>query len=518
MKNPVKSILLSAALVTISAGAPNSGASGTEPDTVPLSPATTMWATRGLTQTASAEPMGEGRLTFALTGTWYKQGPSFPGIIPPEDADVTTGTASFSFGVNDYVDVFATATGLAILAGEHSDYSKGSVSGGIQGALPLPGLSPLHLAAQMALIGGVSSNQINTNNADGYDYFTTLTYYDFAGRIMETLTFGNDSLGIKIHYNQGAAIMLRNDNRKLLLLGAGIQGSVHPRIVLGVELNSRTNFEEIHIQSDPLWLTPSILVRTPYHFNALLGIDVSLSKERTWSTAERALEPFRLFGGFVFSFDLLAAKRREAREKALQERMLCERKGRESQARIALYARKIQLDSITAAEIRGKEQRKADSMSRKIREDSIAMDDLKKKLEDERSRRSEAEKQLLSTGMLLLDAVYFETGKAKISINSFPYLNIIGKMLVKYPKLNVEVSGHTDNIGKYEKNMALSQARAEAVKKYLIKVAPELLPRISAQGYGPDQPKAPNSTAEGRKLNRRTELQVLNKDALIEYN
>jgi outer membrane protein OmpA-like peptidoglycan-associated protein len=518
MKNPIKSIVLSAALAAASAVVPISAASGAEPDVVPLSPATTMWATRGLTQTASAEPMGEGRLTFTLTGTWYKQGTVFPGIVPPQDADVTTGTAAFSFGVNNYVDVFGAGTGFAILAGDNSEYGKGSVCGGIQGALPLSKLSPLHLAAQAALIGGVSSNQINDNNADGYDYFITRKYYDFVGRIMETLTLGNDSLGIKIHSNQGVAVMLQNDNRKLLLLGAGIQASVNPLIVIGVELNARTNLEELHIQSDPLWLTPSILFRTPYHFNVLLGTDVSLSQERSWTTAVRALEPFRLFGGFTFSFDLLATKRREAREKALQEKMMCDRKSREAQVRISLYARKAQLDSIEAIKLHENEQHRVDSMSRKIREDSMTLADLKKKLEEERSRRSEAEKQLLSTGMLLLDAVYFETAKAKISINSFPYLNIIGKMLAKYPKLNIEVSGHTDNIGKYDANQRLSQARAEAVKSYLIRVAPELLSRISAKGYGPDQPKASNATAEGRKLNRRTELQVLNKDALIEYN
>jgi len=128
------------------------------------------------------------------------------------------------------------------------------------------------------------------------------------------------------------------------------------------------------------------------------------------------------------------------------------------------------------------------------------------------------EQQLLTTGLLLLDAVYFETGKAQISINSFPYLNIIGKMLTKYPKLQIEVSGHTDNVGNYDRNITLSQARAEAVRRYMIQVAPELLIRISARGYGPTQPKGLNTTAEGRKMNRRTELQVLNKEVLKEYN
>ena len=189
-----------------------------------------------------------------------------------------------------------------------------------------------------------------------------------------------------------------------------------------------------------------------------------------------------------------------------------------AQRRSALIARKAKLDSIAMAKSREEEQRKADSLAQKAREDSIAMADLKLKLEEERSKRSDAEKQLLSTGLLILDAVYFQSGKSQISINSFPYLNIIGKMLTKYPKLQIEVSGHTDNIGKYDRNIVLSQARGEAVRRYLIQVAPDLLTRISARGYGPTQPKAPNSTAEGRKMNRRVELQVLNKEVLKEYN
>ena len=85
---------------------------------------------------------------------------------------------------------------------------------------------------------------------------------------------------------------------------------------------------------------------------------------------------------------------------------------------------------------------------------------------------------MLSTGELLLDAVYFKSGKAIISINSKSYLNIIGKMLLKYPKLQIEVGGHTDNIGSQASNFILSQNRAEAVRNYLIEVAPALSSKL----------------------------------------
>jgi flagellar motor protein MotB len=53
---------------------------------------------------------------------------------------------------------------------------------------------------------------------------------------------------------------------------------------------------------------------------------------------------------------------------------------------------------------------------------------------------------------------------------------------------------------------------------YLIRVAPDLSGRLVAHGYGPTQPKEDNKTANGRKVNRRVEIQVLNRDVLKEYN
>ena len=73
-------------------------------------------------------------------------------------------------------------------------------------------------------------------------------------------------------------------------------------------------------------------------------------------------------------------------------------------------------------------------------------------------------------------------------------------------KLRVE--GHTDAQGKRASNVKLSQRRAAAVVKALVKrgVPAE---RLVAQGFGPDQPVADNATAEGRAKNRRVELRVV---------
>jgi len=113
--------------------------------------------------------------------------------------------------------------------------------------------------------------------------------------------------------------------------------------------------------------------------------------------------------------------------------------------------------------------------------------------------------------------VYFETGKTQISINSEPYLDLISKLLTQYPKLNIEIGGHTDNVGGLEYNQALSEGRSAAVVAYMVRAEPSLRGRLTSRGYAYSQPKATNDTPEGRQLNRRTELKVTNPDALQEY-
>ncbi|MFL5347472.1 MAG: OmpA family protein [Hyalangium sp.] len=104
------------------------------------------------------------------------------------------------------------------------------------------------------------------------------------------------------------------------------------------------------------------------------------------------------------------------------------------------------------------------------------------------------------------DTVYFNTAKATIQKRSFKLLDQVAKLLTEHPELaKVRIEGHTDNAGKPQANLALSQRRAEAVREYLIKkgVAAE---RLEAKGYGQEKPIAPNTTAKGRATNRRVEF------------
>jgi outer membrane protein OmpA-like peptidoglycan-associated protein len=76
------------------------------------------------------------------------------------------------------------------------------------------------------------------------------------------------------------------------------------------------------------------------------------------------------------------------------------------------------------------------------------------------------------------------------------------------PNLKIQITGHTDSIGKPADNLVLSTGRAKAVINYLLfkGVRPD---RLTSQGFGNTKPVADNKTEEGRALNRRTELTVV---------
>ena len=106
-------------------------------------------------------------------------------------------------------------------------------------------------------------------------------------------------------------------------------------------------------------------------------------------------------------------------------------------------------------------------------------------------------------------SIFFATGSAKLLPKSSAALNNVATILKDNPDYKVDINGFTDNQGDAEKNKALSSARAEAVKTYLIKKGIEDA-RMSAEGLGDENPIADNKTAAGRAKNRRVELKVKN--------
>ncbi len=106
---------------------------------------------------------------------------------------------------------------------------------------------------------------------------------------------------------------------------------------------------------------------------------------------------------------------------------------------------------------------------------------------------------------LVLLGVNFETGKAVLLPSSKGVLDQVAQSLVDNPDVNVEVAGHTDHIGTAAANVRLSQARANAVRDYLITKGVDA-GRLTAKGYGEENPVADNATVAGRAANRRVEL------------
>lgn len=102
-------------------------------------------------------------------------------------------------------------------------------------------------------------------------------------------------------------------------------------------------------------------------------------------------------------------------------------------------------------------------------------------------------------------SIYFDFDKAVIKPEFPPVLDEGVAMAKANPGAQVLLDGHTDSVGSEQYNMGLSNRRANAVKAYFVKKGVDAS-RIVTTGYGKTRPRADNSTAEGRKLNRRVEI------------
>ncbi len=104
--------------------------------------------------------------------------------------------------------------------------------------------------------------------------------------------------------------------------------------------------------------------------------------------------------------------------------------------------------------------------------------------------------------------ILFKKGKADVDPKCDRTMTQIAKILKDTPGFHVQVDGHTDNVGNPESNRKLSQARAEAVVKYLVDKKKADPKRLSAKGWGDTQPIADNKTEKGRAKNRRVDFTV----------
>jgi len=102
-------------------------------------------------------------------------------------------------------------------------------------------------------------------------------------------------------------------------------------------------------------------------------------------------------------------------------------------------------------------------------------------------------------------ALGFPAGGASLRAGASPTLDRLAELLIQHPRLRVRVEGHTDSVGSQEANLALSRARADAVKRALVERGVSA-DRIQTVGLGEAQPIADNGTTAGRRQNRRIDV------------
>ncbi|HSN57700.1 MAG TPA: OmpA family protein, partial [Candidatus Sulfomarinibacteraceae bacterium] len=101
--------------------------------------------------------------------------------------------------------------------------------------------------------------------------------------------------------------------------------------------------------------------------------------------------------------------------------------------------------------------------------------------------------------------VLFALNKATLTPEAMDLLGRVAAFLQKNPRYVVEIQGHTDSTGPMDWNMRLSEMRAAAVKENLVQRGVDA-GRLTTRGFGPNEPIAPNNTAEGRAKNRRVDF------------
>jgi cytochrome c oxidase subunit 2 len=132
------------------------------------------------------------------------------------------------------------------------------------------------------------------------------------------------------------------------------------------------------------------------------------------------------------------------------------------------------------------------------------------------AKRAQEFKELLSKAkadekarVINLNYLTFETGSAKLTAESKYELENLVAAMNDYKEMQVELAGHTDNVGNAASNLTLSQQRAQAVVDYMVAKG-VVASRMKPVGFGDTKPVADNGTEDGRAQNRRTEFRILN--------
>ena len=152
---------------------------------------------------------------------------------------------------------------------------------------------------------------------------------------------------------------------------------------------------------------------------------------------------------------------------------------------------------------------KADLEEQK-RKAAAMKDDAEKRFSELNSALIQVSKDARGTIISMSD-ILFDVGKASLTQDLKTNLAKIAGILTIYKDANVQVEGHTDNVGGEEYNQKLSEKRASNVMEFLTSPGGIAATRLSSVGYGFSKPIADNATKEGRQKNRRVDLVVMDK-------
>ncbi|MGA3137046.1 MAG: OmpA family protein [Terracidiphilus sp.] len=198
------------------------------------------------------------------------------------------------------------------------------------------------------------------------------------------------------------------------------------------------------------------------------------------------------------------AAERAAREKAEAEAAQAAAQAEAEKQRLAAAQALAQQQAAQADAERARKQ--AEDAERARQQAEAEKGDLRKRLLDQLN--SVLQTRDTARGLIVnMSDVLFDTGKYTLRAEAREKLAKISGIVLAHPGLNLEVDGHTDNVGSSEYNQLLSEQRAATVLNFLVQQG---LPEssVNSRGFGMSQPVATNDTPEGRAKNRRVELVV----------
>lgn len=209
--------------------------------------------------------------------------------------------------------------------------------------------------------------------------------------------------------------------------------------------------------------------------------------------------------------DAQARSDADAQRRAEAEKAQAEAELQRSQALLQQQQAQQQAEAAQQAAEDAERQKQAAQLQ--AQEADRARQEAEQQKEELRARLLAQLNQVLQTrdsarGLIVsMPDVLFDFNKYTLKPEARERLAKISGILLAYPGLKLQVEGYTDNIGTEEYNQQLSEKRADTVRAYLVSqgVPPD---GVSAQGFGKTDPVADNSTAQGRKLNRRVDMVV----------